>query len=234
MNLEALLALLGENEEAKKFVSDMGANTESLTKRINVLENESKSAFQKRDETKSKAKRLLDKLGIDDLDGIDDEILDKVLKGKGSDAEVQNLKAQLEKAVADKGEIENTYKSKLSDYALRTELTKTGLAQNALNGEVYSILEGLALKGAHYTDEGRIVFRNEDGSTKYVNGKEMTLNDRVTELSGSQSYASLFKPQGIGGTGANPNPQTTGTVKIIEGVSGVDKMRLARQSQNKG
>lgn len=234
MNLEALLALLGENEEAKNFVSEMNANTESLTRRINVLETDSRKAFETRDTTKQKARKLLDKLGLDDLDNVDDELLDKVLKNKGSDAEVQNLKAQLEKAVAEKGQIESTYKSKLSDYALKTELTKTGLAQQALNGEVYAILEGLALQGAHYTDDGKIVFRNEDGSTKYVNGKEMTLNDRVSELSASQSYASLFKPQGTGGTGANPNPNNTSTVKIVDGISGTDKMKLARQTQNKG
>jgi chaperonin cofactor prefoldin len=221
MDLEALLALLGENEEAKKFVTEMNANTESLTKRINVLENDSKKAFETRDTTKQKAKKLLDKLGLDDLDGIDDETLDKVLKGKGSDAEVQNLKAQLEKLSAEKANVENEYKSKLSDYALKSELTKTGLAQKALNGEVYAILEGLALQGAKYTDDGRIVYLNEDGTTKYSNGKEMSLVDRVAELSKSEAYAPLFKAEGKGGSGANPQPnkpanQQEGSQPLVE------------------
>jgi len=228
MNLDAILALLGENEEAKKFLTEMSATTESLTKRINVLENDSRKAFETRDGVKAKAKKLLDKLGLDDLDNVDDDLLDKVLKGKGSDAEVQNLKTQLEKAVAEKGEIEATYKAKLSNYALKSELSKTGLAQKALNGEVYAILEGLALNGASYTDDGRVVYKNEDGSTKYNNGKEMTLEDRVNELSNSASYASLFKPVGTGGTGAKPPQQHTNTSDKTATLSAVEKMNIGR------
>jgi len=152
-----------------------------------------------------------------------------VLKGKGSDAEVQNLKSQLEKAVAEKGEIEATYKGKLSSYALKSELSKTGLAQKALNGEVYQILEGLALNGASYTDDGKVVYRNDDGSTKYTNGKEMTLDDRVNELSNSQSYASLFKPIGTGGTGAKPPQNGSTTSDKTAGLSAVEKMNIGRK-----
>ena len=227
MDLQKLLELLKDNEEAVNFVSGLTQTTESLTKKINALEGDAKKAFETRDSTKQKAKKLLDKLGLDDLDNIDDDLLDKVLKGKGSDAEVQNLKNQLEKAVAEKSEIENSYKGKLSSYALKTELNKTGLAQKALNAEVYAILENIALAGAIYTDDGKVIFKNEDGSTKYSNGKEYTLNDRVAELSASASYAPLFKVEGKGGTGTNPQQKTGGTQSTT--VTGVDKMKLARQ-----
>ncbi len=231
MDLQKLIELLNDNEEAVNFVSGLAQTTESLTKKINVLEGDAKKAFETRDATKQKAKKLLDRLGLDDFDNVDDDLLDKVLKGKGSDAEVQNLKAQLEKAVKEKGEIENSYKGKLSSYALKTELNKTGLAQKALNAEVYAILENIALSGASYTDDGKVVFKNDDGSTKYMNGKEYTLDDRVLELSSSSSYAPLFKAEGKGGTGTNPQQRQSATTQTS--VTGVDKMKLARQT-NKG
>lgn len=229
MDLQKLLELLKDNSEAVSFVSGLSETTEALTKKINSLESDSKKAFETRDATKQKAKKLLDRLGVDDLDNVDDELIEKVLKGKGSDAEVANLKTQLEKAVAEKSEIENSYKGKLSSYALKSELNKTGLAQKALNAEVYAILENIALSGANYTDDGKIVFKNDDGSTKYANGKEYTLNDRVAELSASSSYAPLFKVEGKGGTGTNPNQNTGGNPQQTT-LTGVDKMKAARKN----
>jgi hypothetical protein len=97
-------------------------------------------------------------------------------------------------------EIENGYKQKLSDFALKAELTKTGLAQKAINPSMYSVLEQVALHGAVYED-GVVKFVNADGSTQYHNGKALTLGDRVEQLNGTPEYAPLFVPQGKGGTG---------------------------------
>jgi len=99
---------------------------------------------------------------------------------------------------------------KLSNFALKSELQKTGLAQKSLNQDVYEILESIALKGATYSDDGSIAYKNEDGSTKYYNGKPLTLADKVAELEQSEAYKPLFKAVGVGGTGANPNPNGNG------------------------
>lgn len=214
MGLQELKALLGDNEEAIKHYEEAVGTQEELTKRLNFLETDAKKAFTARDELKNQLKTVKEKLGLED---ITDEALEKVLKGrKSDDAEVNNLKSMLEKATKEREEIESGYKSKLSEFVLKSELTKTGLAQKAINGEMYGILESLALKGAKTDENGVIIFTNEDGSTKYVNGKPMTLADRVAELENSEAYAPMFKPNGKGGTGAGRSGGANGSKKRSE------------------
>lgn len=196
--LEKIKAFLEGNEEAMAVYNEAEKSVSELTTKINLLEVDSRKAFQTRDELKSKINAIKTKLGVED---ITDEALDGILKGKkGDDTELNNLKSLLQKAESDKMEIENGYKQKLSDFALKAELTKTGLAQKAINPAMYSVLEQVALQGAVYED-GVVKFVNADGSTQYHNGKALTLSDRVEQLNGTPEYAPLFVPQGKGGTG---------------------------------
>jgi len=196
--LEKIKAFLEGNEEAMAVYNEAEKSVSELTTKINLLEVDSKKAFQSRDELKSKINAIKTKLGVED---ITDESLDGILKGKkGDDTELNNLKSLLQKAESDKMEIENGYKQKLSDFALKAELTKTGLAQKAINPAMYSVLEQVALQGAVYED-GVVKFVNADGSTQYHNGKALTLGDRVEQLNGTPEYAPLFVAQGKGGTG---------------------------------
>lgn len=198
MSLDKLKEVLADNSEALEIVNGLDSTINELTKKVNYLETDSKKAFQVRDELKNKLNLVKNKFGLDE---IDEDNLSKVNK-KSDDVEVNNLKSMLEKINKEKEDIENSYKSKLSNFALKTELTKTGLAQKAINAEMYQMLESLALSGAVYDDSGAITYRNEDGSTMYKNGKPMSLNDRVAELEQSEAYKILFKPVGTGGTGA--------------------------------
>jgi hypothetical protein len=202
---EELKKFLDGNEDGLKLVATLEENQSTLTKKLNKLEVDSAKAFQTRDELKQKLGLVKSKLGLDE---IDEEALTKALKGKTDDAELNNLKALLDKANKEKSDVESEYKSKLSNFALKSELQKTGLAQKSLNQDVYEILESIALKGATYSDDGSIAYKNEDGSTKYHNGKPLTLADKVAELEQSEAYKPLFKAVGVGGTGANPNPNS--------------------------
>ncbi len=199
---EELKNLLDSKEDGLKLLSDIEANQNALTSKLNSLEVDSKKAFSTRDELKMKLNLVKSKLGVDD---IDDEVLTKALRGKTDDAELNNLKSLLEKTSREKEEIEAGYKSKLSNFALKTELQKTGLSQKALNQDVYEILENIALKGAFYDDSGAVIYKNEDGSTTYINGKPMTLSDKVATLEQSEAYKPLFRAVGTGGTSANPS-----------------------------
>ena len=204
---EKLIEIVGDNEEALKVINDAKATQETLTQKLNTYEVDAKKAFEKRDEFKSQLGLVKSKLGLEDLN---EEALDKVLKSKGGDdAELNNLKGLIEKANQEKTQIEESYKSKLSQFALKTELQKTGLAQKAIDETAYGVLESIALQGASYENDS-IVFKNEDGSTKYVNGAPMTLKDKVNELYNTSSFAGLFKADGKGGTGSNPQGGKSG------------------------
>lgn len=228
MSFEQIKKLLEGNEDALKIVGDLESSQTQLVSRLNVLEVDSKAAFQKRDELKQKLNLVKTKFGIDE---IDEDNLSKIGK-KTDDAELNNLKSLLDKTSKEKQEIENSYKSKLSNLALKTELTKTGLAQKAINQEVYGILEGLALDGAYYDDSGTISFKNADGSTTYVNGKPMTLEDKVKMLEQSEAYKPLFRPVGVGGTGANPNSNGTQTKTSSLGQTKEERLNAIKNKFN--
>lgn len=222
---EKLIEIVGDNEEALKVINDAKATQESLTTKLNTYEVDAKKAFEKRDEFKTQLGLVKSKLGLEDLT---EEALDKVLKSKGGDdAELNNLKGLIEKANQEKSEIENSYKSKLSQFALKTELQKTGLAQKAIDETAYGVLESLALAGASYENDG-IVFKNEDGSTKYVNGAPMTLKDKVNELYNTSSFAGLFKADGKGGTGSSPQGGKGVTANDYKGMSSTELMKQGR------
>ena len=199
--LDKLKPFLEGNEEALNILKEVEGNITQLTGKLNTLEVDSKKAFDARDSLKAQIRLAKEKLGLEDLT---EEALTKVLKGKSDDTELNNLKTLLANANKEKDEIKSTYESKLSTFAMKQELSKTGLAQKAINADVYGILENIALTGATYKEDGSIVYTNDDGSTKYVNGKPMSLADRVSELQMSDAYKPLFKADGVGGSGANP------------------------------
>lgn len=221
MTIEELKKLLDGNEEATKFVDEVFTTKDELTKQVNSLEVKFNEAKEGRDKTKERLRYVQETLGVDE---INEETLAKALKRKGGDdAELQNLKQQLEKAAEERKQIEDKYKRELSTYVMKTELTKTGLAQDAYNGEMYQILEGIVLKDAQY-DNGNVVFKNPDGSTAYgENGKPLSLKDRVSQIKADPRYAPMFKPSGNGGTGT----------KGVDGKPSTNKIDLAGSKQER-
>lgn len=202
---------IGDNEAAINIAKSLEESMASLTSQVNKLELKNDELLKDNGKTRDKFRLVREKLGIEDLT---EENINAVLKSKPdekSQAELANLKAQLEKAYADKDSIENTYKTKMGDLVLKTELNRTGLAQKALNADTYMLLEGLVLSGASYNEDGGISFKNDDGSTSYIDGKPMTLEDKVNQLIGNPSYVGLFKPQGQGGGGSPTNGNQGGS-----------------------
>jgi len=202
MSFEKLIGLVGDNPEALEVIKLLETASTSNVGKINELELKVSNIAETRDKYKLGNDLVKKSFGIEN---INDETIAELLKSKGNkdnEAELQNLKQQIELGQQERADIETSYKSKLSDIALKNALSKTGLAQRAINPEVYEILEGIALKGAVYEDD-KIIFKNDDKSTKYVNGKPMSLSDRVDELSKSTAYSTMFHAEGTGGGGAS-------------------------------
>lgn len=201
MSFAKLMGLIGENEDAMELAKQLEASMNELTSKVNSQELKIQDTIQSRDKVKDKLKLFKEKTGIEEITAETIEEFLKVKPDEKTALEINNLKDQLEKAVQERSDIEDTYKMKMSDLVLKTELNKTGLAQQALNPESYQLLEGLVLNGASYTDEGKIVFKNTDGTTSFVDGREMTLQDKVDSLISNGAYSGLLKPTGNGGSG---------------------------------
>lgn len=207
-----LKKLLEGNDEALGILGEIEKTQSELTQTVNSLEVKFSEARDGRDKVKSQLRFVKDKLGVEELN---EDTLAKALKQKGDDAELLNLKAQLEKTAKEKEEIESSYKGKLSNYVMKTELSKTGLAQDAYNSEMYQILEGLVLTGATYQDDGKITFKNEDGSTVYSDkGKPMSLEDKVALIKADPRYAPMFKGGTTSGTGSGNKTGAPSAAKL--------------------
>jgi len=207
MSFEKLIGLVGDNTEALEVIKVLETATKSNVETINNLELKVANITETRDKYKQGNDLIKKTFGIDN---INDETIEGLKSSKGNkdnEAELQNLKNQIDLAQKERTDVETSYKAKLSDMALRNALSKTGLAQRAINPEMYEILEGIALKGAVYENDN-IIFKNDDNSTKYHNNKPMSLSDRVEELSTSSSYATMFKAEGTGGGGAGNGTKT--------------------------
>lgn len=215
MTKEDLLKLLDGNEDAIKFVETMDSTKNDLTQQVNSLEVKFNEARDGRDKTKESLRYVKEKLGIDE---INDDTLAKALKKKGGDdAELQNLQKLLEEANGKTKEVENEYKGKLAKYVMQNELSKTGLAQEAYNSKMYSILETEVLRDAVYEND-QIIFKNADGSTLYGDkGKPMALEDRVAMLRSDPTYAPMFKPSNNGGGGSGGSQNGNHSLKVKVG-----------------
>lgn len=203
MSLDKLRELVSDNQEAIEIIDGVRATVNELTSKLNKLETDSKKAFSARDELKSKLNLVKNTFGLDE---IDDDSLTKILKSKGNENEITNLKSLLEKTTLEKQEMEKTYKQKLTSFAVEQAIIATGLAQKADTKEDFEFLKSKVLNGLVYNEDGSISFVNEDGSTVYEQGKQLSIDAKVESLYNNPQYAKYFKTKGVGGTGANPNP----------------------------
>lgn len=232
---EELLAVIGDNAKAKEIVERIRKAQDDLADKYNAMEVKFNEAKEGRDKVKAQLRVVKSKLGIEE---ISEEVLDEALKkNKNGDnalkAEIDNLKNALKEEVEKKKQIEQSYKTKLQEMALDNAFANSGLVELAANKETLKILKMLAKEGAVLGDDGKIVFRNEDGSTKMVEGRAMTIEDRVKELAANEAYAGLFKPQTKGGAGTPPDLRggiKGGQVEIGK-VSAVELMKMGRKGQ---
>lgn len=199
MSISKLKEVIGDNEEAIGIVSEIEKVQASLTDRVSFLEKDSKTAFEKRDHAVGELKTALEKLGIEDFS---DESLSRLKKGGDSSAEVENIKKQLEEAINTKSQLENEYMSYKQTVALESAIAEAGVAAEVANPEMFKIVKNLLQSGATINDDGTVGYKNPDGTTMYVDGKPLTLSDRVNQLASDEAYAGLFKPRGVGGSGS--------------------------------
>ena len=227
---EKLLGIIGDNAEAKEIVEKIKESQDELAKAYNQMEIKFNEAKEGRDKVKEQLRLVKNKFGLEELN---EEALEKALKMKGDErftAEIENLKKTLEEEVNKRKEVENSYKSKLQEVMLDNAFANSGLVELAANKETLKILKMLAKEGATFDENNNIVFKNPDGSTAIVDGRPMTIEDKIKQISSNEAYAGLFKP--TVNSGANTSPDGVGGVKggsIPEGLSATEMMKMGRR-----
>jgi hypothetical protein len=230
---EKLKAFVGDNAEALELIKSLEETSTSNVDRINTLERQVSDVTETRDKFKIANTHIKDVLGLDVVnEELIDEALAKLKGGKGDEAslaEIANLKDLLTKSEGEKNQLTQSYEGKISTMALDNEIANSGIGANVLNEAMFGIVTGLIKQGASYND-GKIVYKNEDGSTVYGADKQpLTLSGKMESLKSDPSYAGLFKPVSNPGGGAptgNPVPGGNNT----QSLKPTEKMKAGRPS----
>lgn len=223
MSFAKLLEIVKDNEEAVSLIKGLQSQSESLTKEVNRLEVVANEAIEKRNKIKSTVKSSL---GIDE---ITEDALKALFSGnKGDDkskAEIDNLQKQLAEAVKAKGDIESVYKQKIQSMNFEREVASLGIADEVIPSKL-DYLNFRIQQGLSFNEDGLPVFFNDDGSTRYANGKPMSLRDRYNEI--LEKEPDLFKPSTKGGAGCTHQSSSGG--KSFADMTEAEKVALYRRS----
>jgi len=211
---EKLKELVGDNSNALAEIENAQKALQDSTSTINKLEKTNGDLLVEVKKFKEGNSLVKNELGLDELNS--DTIKQALSKFKKDDnAEVANLQKQLESVTNDyEGKLKDAT-GKLNGFVMESALSQTGLAQKAANAKAYEALKNDVLSGATL-DGGNIVFKNEDGTTRYGNnGKPYGLSDRVAEIEASEDYAPFLKATNKGGSGTNPSQNSNGQAREI-------------------
>lgn len=209
MDFEELLALVGDNEEAKGFVTGLQSTQKDNVTRINTLETQIGDITATRDKYKNGNKLIKDALGLENIneDSIS-EYLSKSKKGNPDEAltaEIGNLKSLLETATNEKETLKSEYETKLQDLGITTQLQSLGLSKIAKNDYAEELLLG-KLKDGAIIEDGQILYK-QDGKTLYSNtGKPLTPSEKIAELKADSKVKDvLFLHDALSGSGTQNN-----------------------------
>lgn len=211
MTIKDILEKLSDDSEMVQFVNslnDKAQNVDTLTAKVNSLENKATEAINSRQSIKDLVRGTL---GVEE---ISEDNLKALLDNKSKPdekalAEITNLKGLLEKANSEKTELSSSYESQMNDLVLTNNLRDLGIGALASTPAMEATILQMMKDGA--TREGdKVLYKNQDGTTIYSeSGKEMTPNDKLNQLRANSDYAPLFKPTTNSGTGTSGNKGTS-------------------------
>lgn len=219
-DLEKLLGLVaeGKTEEAKKLAEAIKVKIASLDDEVSKQEGMKLDAIKTRDEMKAKLKQVASELGVGEIDDVADAI--EAIKGKKTgdkskeievkEKEIEQLKNEIKTANETLEQERSTHQTAILGVALEKDIA-TILPKYKAKTNATDYIIGTVKKKAVYED-GKVVFKNEDGTTLRANGSDASLDDVIKDMQAKEKEAneSMFFDIGVqqsgAGTGAGGNP----------------------------
>lgn len=201
----------GKSEEAQALADKISAKVADLDKEVTKQESMKLDAIKSRDEIKTKLKGVASELGIDDVENVKDAI-DKIKSQKGKAAddsvlqkEIDALKEELQTATAERTQSEQAYKQQLLSVALEKDIATILPKHKAKAGATQYITN--AIKERAVYEDGKVVFKNADGTTVRSEGRDATLDDIVKQMQAAEKQAneSMFFDISVEKSGAGSN-----------------------------
>lgn len=212
--LEELIKLVadGKKEEAKKLSKKIKEKIDSLDSEVNRQESLKLDAIKARDEVKSKLKKVASDLGVGEIDDVSEaiEAIKKKKSGDNSkdmevkDNEIKTLKAEITTANETLESEKGKHKQEIMSVALEKDIAKILPKYKAKAGATNYIINAVK-KNAVYED-GKVLFKNKNGTTVRINGSDATLEDMISDMQKKEkdSKESMFF-KGAQRSGANDN-----------------------------
>ena len=233
MSLEVLEKFANEsgNEDVIKAIGGIKETINSNVSRLKFLEQESKSAFEKRDAISNtvKSKLGLQEITEDALDGF----LSKVKSNPDINAKAENdkLVSMIDKLKTEKESINSKLQQTINSYKIEKQLTKLGAIEETEGSKAYEIVLSEINQGATFDENGDIVFKANDGTTiRNADGSPMSLADRYAQIKDLEELSFLFKTKrSKSGSGATGNIRNSGKVTSLDGLDDAQRLALYRQ-----
>lgn len=195
--LKKLLGLVGDDrqEDAKKLAIAITAKIEDLDKEVSKQEGMKIDAVRTRDEIKGKLKEVASQLGVGATDNVTDAIeaiKSKKSGGKSEDLtvkekEIEQLKAEIDKTSSSFEKERLEHKAAILSVALEKDIAKLLPTYKAKANATNYIID--AVKKTAQFEDGKIVFKNEDGTTLRANGSDASLDDVIKQMQAKEKEA---------------------------------------------
>ena len=230
MDLQGLMALVGDNAEAKTFITGMDESSKANVQKINDLEGKLVEYGGTRDKYKQGNSLVKEVLGLDQLNKESlDEALSKLKSGKPDEttlAEITNLKTVIETLTNDKTTLTSDYESKLDNMALTNDIRDLNIGSMSSTGAAEQMILS-QLKNGAVREDGKIVYK-QDGKTVYNNGVLETPSTRLETMKADENYAPFFKATTKGGSNTS-GKDGQGNVDV----SKLNPTEMMKQGRNK-
>lgn len=218
-----LLELIEESKkaEAQKLVDAVKKTIDGLDTKINENESLKNDAITSRDKIKTQLKEIGAKLGINiDTDNVV-EAIEAIKRNKGVDKsealeiaqkEIDTLKGEVTGLTEKLADADKNTKQQMLQMSLKTEIAKV-LPDFKAKASGINYITSEVEKQASFED-GKIVFKNEDGTSKRIGGKDATVKDIIEQMKQKEveTKESLFFNIEVQDSGAKG-----GAGKIAEG-----------------
>ena len=228
MEIKDIIALVGDNAEAKTFLEDIDTSTATNVQRINKLEKTNGDLLGEVKNYKLGNTLIKSKLGIEK---VDEETIDGALKSRkdGDEsllAEIENYKTQLSSSNAEKETILSESNTKFQDMVLTNSLRDLGIDGMASSTEAAKVLLSNLKNGASL-DGSNIVYKNEDGTTMFNGGNAMTTKEKLATMKSDPAFSPFFKNDAENGTNTRESSNNSGA--NTQSMSSTEMMKQGRK-----
>ena len=220
MDFEKLMELVGDNDEAKNFVKGVQETQETNVQTINKNENLINNLKDDLGKFKKGNELVKTKLGIDQLN---EDSLNEALqtKNKGGDEklikEIENLKSELDSTSSKYEDTVKQYNSQIQELKVGSKLDDISSNFEFVDNQARKDAITFVKQQMKFNENNEPVFLNEDGTTKYLDGKPMGLDDAFKSIESERPY--MFAPSTKGGSQSTSNDGGTPNTSNVGGDS---------------